>query len=87
MQVIHLEPEEFVCQAAISQSRFHYHCIVLDNAVAGIVYLFRKGDHLFYMDRFAVSEQKKAQIDKLDSHLLHAEIYRKVALDIALCYD
>lgn len=81
MNIVHLEPEEFVQKAAVTQKKVCFHCVVLDNGVAGIVYLFKMGKYLYYMDRFMVSKLKEAVTSAIDSNVLHAEVYRKVALD------
>lgn len=81
MNIVHLEPEEFVQKAAVTQNKVCFHCVVLDNGIAGIVYLFKMGRFLYYMDRFMVSHLKESETCRIDSNELHAEVYRKVALD------
>lgn len=81
MNIVHLEPEEFVSKAAITGNHVSFHSIVLDNGIAGIVYLFRTNEYLYYMDRLEVSMDKEDEKRALDPELLHAEVYRKVALD------
>lgn len=81
MNIVHLEPEEFVQKAAVTQNKVCCHCVVLDNGIAGIVYLFKMGKFLYYMDRFMVSHLKEEVARTWNPDELHAEVYRKVALD------
>lgn len=82
MTIIHLEPEEFVESAYLHHSTISAHPFVLDNGVACMVYLLEtSSDHIYYMDRPANALAHK--VNEYSSEQLHAELYRKVALD---CY-
>lgn len=82
MTIVHLEPEEFVMALASSGRPAGVHCIVLDNAIAAVVYTCEVGKNLYYMDRITVSLQKEEEAAQINPELLHAEVYRKMALDL-----
>ena len=81
MTIVHLEPEEFAEMINDSQQAIGVHCIVLDSLIAAMIYTCRYGEYLYYMDRICVSSYKQDEADQLNADCLHAEVYRKMALD------
>ncbi len=75
--IVHLEPEEFTQAIQSNHKEITSRVYVLDNCTAGIVYMFHGDDgYLYYLDRFQGAKEFEA-----DPYALHAELYRKVALD------
>ncbi len=75
--IVHLEPEEFVAAIESNHKEITSRVYVLDNGTAGIVQMFSGDDgYLYYLDRF-----QGAKAFEEDPYALHAELYRKVALD------
>ncbi len=75
--IVHLEPKEFIEMACNNHKEISARAYVLDTGVAGIVYMFQGNDgYLYYLDRFNGAKEVTT-----DPYALHAELYRKVALD------
>jgi hypothetical protein len=75
MTLIHLEPEEFVETLYARKGSLKTEAIVLDNGVAGMVYLFQDHADIYYLDRLFAG--RSIQMSEQERH---AEMYRKVAL-------
>lgn len=82
MTIVHLEPEEFAEIMTASGQPVGVHCIVLDCLIAAMIYTCRHGEYLYYMDRICVSSQKQEEASQINPDCLHAEVYRKMALDM-----
>lgn len=81
MNIVHLEPEEFVSQAFKAGSRITSRIYIVDGKAAVMVYLCHDENNLYYMDRAQATEEKQEEIDHMDFYELHAQLYRKIALD------
>lgn len=83
--IVHLEPQEFIEAVYTNQANITARPYVLDNGVAGMVYMFHgKDQNVYYLDRmFGFKQDIINQMSKED---LHAEMYRKVALDMRLTH-
>ncbi|MBB5183403.1 hypothetical protein [Catenisphaera adipataccumulans] len=82
MQVIHLDAREFI---TASHHRYDITArpYVLDNGIAGMVYMFEgEGSRVYYLDHMFTP--RKEDLKRMDPEDLHAELYRKVALDVRL---
>ena len=82
MTIVHLEPEEFAEMITSGSPCTGVHCIVLDCVIAALAYTCQKGEYLYYMDRICVSSQKEEEAARINPECLHAEVYRKMALDM-----
>lgn len=81
MTIVHLEPEEFVQYICTHNATVQCHCIALDNGIAAMIYVCCDGGHLYYMDRIQVSAAMEQRAQSFSKEELHAEVYRKIALD------
>ncbi|MBB5183404.1 hypothetical protein [Catenisphaera adipataccumulans] len=83
--VVHLEPKEFVEKLSAQHKQIYARPYVLDNGIAGLVYMFDgKDSNVYYLDRMYAPRQQ--EVDQIDFYTLHAELYRKVALDARLTH-
>lgn len=79
--IVHLEPKEFVEKLFETQTIMEAHPYVLNNGVAAMIYMFQGNDtNTYYLDRAFTS----VPVDDVDPNSLHADMYRKVALDVYL---
>lgn len=81
MNIVHLEPEEFVNQAFKTSSKITSRIYIVDGKAAVMVYLCQDKNNLYYMDRAQTTKEKQYEIDHMDFYELHAQLYRKIALD------
>lgn len=83
--IVHLEPKEFIETLFTNQADITARPYVLDNGVAGLVYMFDgKDNNVYYLDRMFTTRQEV--VDQMNKEDLHAEMYRKVALDMRLTH-
>ena len=77
----HYEPEEFVELIYKKNLKVFERVYVLETSIAGVVYMCRDDENLYYMDRFIPTSQKKDALKKQDAYKLHQELYAKINLD------
>lgn len=85
MTVVHLEPEQFMEMLLLRKTTPACHAIVLDCGIAGLVWHCSDGKNVYYMDNLQTDQSKRQDMDKMDPHLVHAEVYRKMSLDTQFC--
>lgn len=77
--IVHLEPEEFVQYMFQQQGEMKSHPYVLDCGIATMIYMFDgKDGNTYYLDRAFTSCPEI--INQQSKEVLHADMYRKVAL-------
>ena len=77
----HYEPEEFVQLISKKNLKVFERVYVLDSSIAGIVYMCKDDENLYYMDRFIPSKEKEAEFLNLDAYEINQELYAKINLD------
>ncbi|MBB5183402.1 hypothetical protein [Catenisphaera adipataccumulans] len=86
MTIIHLEPQEFTEKLFVYRAIVYARPFVLENHIAGMVYLFDGSDgDVYYLDRI-YNAYRQEEIDRMDPQRRHADLYRKVALDACLTH-
>lgn len=81
MCVIHCEYDQFMNILMQHHSQVFARVYVLQEGIAGIVYMVYASNHLYYLDRFFVSEYKKEEFQKISFFDVHKELYRIINLD------
>lgn len=81
MCVFHCEPEEFMNALMQNNNTIFSRVYVLDEHIAGNVYMTYINNDLYYLDRMYVSDLKKEEFDDIPFYDVHKELYRKINLD------
>ncbi|MCF0106778.1 MAG: hypothetical protein HUJ53_08460 [Holdemanella sp.] len=81
LTVVHLEPEEFANTLYTKNLKVDARVYVLENNTAGIVYMTEDNEHLYYLDRFYPTIEKRDIIEHMDFYALHMELYCLINLD------
>lgn len=80
-EVIHLEPIEFVQTVSRNHLSVFSRVYVLNNGIAGLVYMCEDAHNLYYLDRFVCASQKEDELEEIDFYDIHKDIYCKINLD------
>lgn len=80
MICIHCEPNEFLAKVQHKKLSVFSRVYVLDNAIAGIVYMCKSKCKLYYLDRFFTTEEKKDDLCQCSKYELHDNLYRLINL-------
>lgn len=81
LYAIHYEPQDFFAVASVKHLSVFSRVFVLDKGIAGLVYMCKDENNLYYCDRFYPSQQKESDYQKLDPYEVHQELYAKINLD------
>lgn len=81
MSVIHCEYNQFMNILMQHHHPVFARAYVLDEGIAGIVYMVYAKEHLYYLDRFFVSEYKEEEYQNISFFDVHKELYRIINLD------
>ena len=77
----HYEPEDFLTIVNEKKLEVFERVYVLNCGIAGIVFMCKDKENLYYLDRLLPSEEKTKQLDQIDFYEFHQELYAKINLD------
>lgn len=80
MVCVHCEPDEFLAKVQNKKLSIFSRAYVLDNAIAGIVYMCRSKCELYYLDRFFTTTEKKKELCQYSKYEIHDNLYRLINL-------
>lgn len=80
MACIHCEPDEFIKMASEKNSNVFPRAYVLTCGIAGLVYMFKEGGNLFYLDRFFPTKEKLKDLLQFNFYDIHKDLYRIINL-------